>query len=546
MKYVKKLVLFTLFAMNLVEQPAPEVTIEQGTLTGKINADGKIFEYVGIPYATTNSDSRFQEPLPPPSWKGVYRAIDEIYACPQQVFGKIVVGTEDCLKVNVYVPSTAKKPLAVMVYIHGGAFVMGGGGKLMYGPEFLVKQDVILVTFNYRLGALGFLCLGIKEAPGNAGLKDQIAALKWVKKNIAAFGGDPDNVTVFGESAGATSTALLLASEATNGLFEKAIVQSGSSLAIWALNRQPVWIASLLVKELGYDTEDPQEIYKILSTLSYKEIININPKKQVGLYFDPNLIHLPCIEKPLPDVEPALTDLPYNLLLKKQKNVSVIYGSTSKEGYFMVMEETPDTLKDKDNNYLLTSDLEFDNDERTAEIAKTVKEFYFGKENVSPATILNLVDIYTHLYFEIPAIFESELVSASNKTSVYNYYFNYIGKRNFLKENSPFKNDKGACHADEILYLFDGRIWPFRVNDKDKIMIEWLTKMWTNFAKYGDPTPSFVSDLPVKWIPSNKESKHFLYIEDELQMGSLPNPEAYHMWKDIYEKHRRKNVNNYL
>lgn len=173
----------------------------------------------------------FQAPGPPPKWEGIYKAIYEIYECPQYTFLG-VIGSEDCLKVNVYVPVFPKaKPHAVMVYIHGGSFILGNGGKLIYGPGFLVQKDVIVVTFNYRLGPLGFLCLRIKEAPGNAGLKDQIAALKWVKENIAAFGGDPDNVTVFGESAGATSLSLLLLSEASAGLFNRAIVQSGSALS---------------------------------------------------------------------------------------------------------------------------------------------------------------------------------------------------------------------------------------------------------------------------------------------------------------------------
>ncbi|XP_059047363.1 esterase FE4-like [Achroia grisella] len=542
---VKKLVLFTLFAMNLIDQPAPEITIEQGTLIGKVNSDGTIFEYMGVPYASFNSTTRFQGPLPPPSWEGVYRAVDEMYSCPQVTrYG--VVGSEDCLKANIYVPVKATGPLPVMVFIHGGAFVFGSGGKLLLGPEFLVKHNVILVTINYRLGALGFLCLGIEEAPGNAGLKDQIAALRWIKKNIAAFGGDPDNITVFGESAGATSTSILIASEATNGLFNRAIIQSGSSITNWSLNKKPIWVASLLTKELGYNTEDPYEIYDILSKLPYNKLISLKPPKPLGLYFDTQLLHIPCIEKPLPGIEPVLTDLPYNLLLKKPKNISVIYGSNSKEGYFLVARESPETLQVRNTHYLFASDLTFENEDIAAKEAIKVKEFYFGNELISQDTISKLVDIYTELYFEIPTILETDIMIAANNTSVYNYYFDYSGKRNLLKYATPFKNHDGACHADELFYLFNSRIWPFPISQRDQKIVNWLTKLWTNFAKYGDPTPNFKSDLPVRWTPSNKESKKFLYINDELNMGPLPNADSYHLWNYIYNNYRITDKRHYL
>ncbi|KAM3956355.1 LOW QUALITY PROTEIN: bile salt-activated lipase-like [Aphomia sociella] len=543
MKHGKRLVLFTLFAMNLVDQPAPEVTIDQGILSGKINAAGTVFEYMGIPYASTNPETRFQAPLPPPSWEGVYRAVDEIYSCPQNTrLG--VMGTEDCLRLNVYVPAKARGPLPVMVFIHGGAFVFGSGGKLLYGSEFLVNHGVILVTFNYRLGALGFICLGIKEAPGNAGLKDQIAALRWVKKNIE-FWGDPDNITIFGESAGATSISILIASEATNGLFNRAIMQSGSSLTNWSVNRRPIWVASLLVKELGYDTEDPYVIYDILSKLSYNKLISLRPPKPLGLYFDTQLLQLPCIEKSLPEVEPVFTDLPYNLLTKKPKNVSVMYGTNNKEGYFIVDRETPETLDKRNNHYLFASDLDFNSEDKAEKEAKKIKEFYFGKELISPENVMKLVNIYTELYFEIPALIETDLVLDASNTTVYNYYFSYSGKRNLLKDRTSFKYDDGASHADELFYLFNSKVWPFPISKRDQKMIETLTKLWTNFAKHGDPTPP-QSDLPVRWMPSSKENKNFLYIDDELKMGPMPNPESYELWKYMYRNYRRINLTTYF
>ncbi|XP_026318641.1 esterase FE4-like [Hyposmocoma kahamanoa] len=544
MKYKKKLVLFSLFAMNLVDQPAPEVEIQQGIVSGIISADGSILEYIGIPYATANSSNRFQDPYPPPKWDGVYNAREE-YTCPQHFPWLGLIGSEDCLKINVYVPAKAQAPLPVMVWIHGGAFKLGSGGKMLYGPKFLLKKDVILVTFNYRLGILGFLCLGIKEAPGNAGIKDQIAALKWVKKNIAKFGGDPDNVTLFGESAGGASSSVLLASEATKGLFNRVIIQSGSALAGWAINRNPIWIASVIARELGHETDDPNKLYEIFAKADFKDLIEINVKKPLRKYTDTQLLHLPCVEKPFEGIQPAINDSPYNLLKYKPKNIPIIYGSTTQEGFLILADETEESLQEKNDMFLFASDLEFPSLEEAEEVDKKLKEFYFGNKKIDMNVKFKVSDLYTHLYFETPVILEAELLLESSKAPVYNYIFNYSGGRNFLKHRLNFNNQTGACHGDELLYLFDGYLWPYAINDEDQRMIDLMATIWTNFAKYGHPTPSS-ANLPVKWERSTKDKLQFLYIDHRLKMGPLPNPEAYQIWRDIYNKYRRKDfINTY-
>lgn len=542
-KFRKNLVLFTLVIMNIVDQPAPEVAIEQGTLTGKISADGTVFEYIGIPYATANSSTRFKAPGPPPTWEGVYKAIEETHICPQSVFFG-VVGDEDCLKINVYVPvmPKTKKPLAVMAYIHGGAFVIGSGSKLIYGPGFLTKKDVIFITFNYRMGALGFLCLRTKDVPGNAGLKDQIAALKWIKKNVAAFGGDPDNVTLFGESAGATSASLLLISEASKGLFNRVIIQSGSSVSNWAINRQPIGVASLLVKTLGYETEDPNELYKIFSKMSYKEITSLTAKKPLGLFYDTQLIHLPCVEYDIPGTQPIITDLPYNLFNKNPLDVDVIHGTASKEGLFLVAEETDTSLEEMNKRYLFASDLEFTSEEEAMSVAAKVHQFYFGENKISPKNEMNVTDLYSELYFEIPTIFETEYLLKRNNSKVYNYIFDHSGYRNLLKLRSRFRYEDSASHGDELFYIFNGNLLePFRIVESDRKIIEYMTTMWTNFAKYGDPTPA-TSDVPIQWIPSSKERLNFLYIRDKLEMGPMIHPDGYQLWKYIYDKYRKTHI----
>lgn len=372
-----------------------------------------------------------------------------------------------------------------MVYVHGGAFLLGSGGKVIYAPDLLVKQDVIVVTFNYRLGALGFICLGIKEAPGNAGIKDQIAALRWVKKNIAAFGGDPENVTVFGQSAGGTSVSLLLASNATEGLFQRAIVQSGSSISSWGINRQPLWVASLIAKELGYDTEDPEELYEILSKMPYEKLVKAKPRKPLGMYFDTQLLNHPCVEQEIEGEEAVITDFPYNIFSRNPKNIPVIYGTTSREGLFLIPDDTKESLEARNARYIFASDLQFPSEEVAANVSKMAREFYYGEKNISIETQSVTIKVNTELYFEAPAILETESLIKNSKANVYNYYFNYAGGRNFLKFIAGFRKDPGACHFDDVMYLFNGNIWPFPISKDDQQIIDWMTKMWTNFAKYG-------------------------------------------------------------
>ena len=143
-----------------------------------------------------------------------------------------------------------------MVWIHGGGFQVGAGTTDFYGPNLLVDKDVVIVSINYRLGVLGFLSTGDDVIPGNIGMWDQVLALKWVQRNIKAFGGDPDNVTIFGESAGGMSVSYLLLSPAASRLFHKAIVQSGPPIATYGKSeKHPVYYATTLAASFGCDPE---------------------------------------------------------------------------------------------------------------------------------------------------------------------------------------------------------------------------------------------------------------------------------------------------
>ncbi len=220
---------------------APVIETRQGALSGL--TDENVHLWCGIPYAAPPVGNwRWRSPRPPERWEGLRLATAFSPSSWQnseycQALGGGDPGrfSEDCLYLNVWSPVERPAPLPVMVWLHGGGFTIGAGGLPPYNGKALATRGVVVVTINYRLGHLGFFAHPALEGEEdrvvhNFALLDQIAALEWVRENIAAFGGDPDNVTLFGESAGARSVLSLLASPLAKGLFHKAIVQSGYTL----------------------------------------------------------------------------------------------------------------------------------------------------------------------------------------------------------------------------------------------------------------------------------------------------------------------------
>ncbi len=218
-----------------------QVRTANGVVEGVVSPDGKVRTFKGIPYAAPPvGPLRWKAPQPAVSWTGVRRAVD--YA-PRAMQGRIYDDmvfndhgpSENCLYLNLWMPeSPAPAKLPVMVWIHGGGFVAGSSSEPRQDAGNLSKKGVMVVSFNYRMGVFGFLAHpeltreSGRNASGNYGLLDQVAALEWVRQNIAAFGGDPDNVTIFGESAGSESVSALMASPLTRGLFRRAIGESGA------------------------------------------------------------------------------------------------------------------------------------------------------------------------------------------------------------------------------------------------------------------------------------------------------------------------------
>lgn len=375
-----------------------------------------------------------------------------------------------------------------MVFIHGGCFIGGTSAPFLYGGDFFAEQDVIYVGINYRLSVEGFLCLGIKEAPGNAGLKDQIAALRWVRDNIHAFGGSKDNVTLFGESAGAVSTSLMILSPAAKGLFHRAILQSGSSLAPWALQHDPIKTASYLAKKFGHNTEDPREIHSILSNKTAQELVRVLKFNEDRFCVTDENIFVPCVEKQIEGVEPVLTDHPADIIqANNYTKIPMIIGHTDNEGIYFVSGDYGTSLRNGTTNIdpltTLKTDLEFPNEFYRNCTADRIKRHYFS--SAQDEVIMDMVNLYSDLHFKFPLLLEAEMYSKTTHQPIYYYLFKYSGLINIPKMISGFGMKEGASHADELFYMFKPRSFPVPHRYLEDDMIKKLVVMWTNFAKYG-------------------------------------------------------------
>ncbi|XP_049955853.1 esterase FE4-like [Schistocerca serialis cubense] len=303
-----------------------------------------MYTFKGVPYAEPPVGTlRFQPPVAKQPWDGVRDALAAGSMCVQ-LDTAADRGQEDCLFLNVYTPelpaeTTTLRP--VMVFIHGGGFVNGAG--ITYGPDYFVEAGVVIVTINYRLGPLGFLSTEDLVVPGNMGMKDQVQALRWVQQNIAVFGGDPNSVTIFGQSAGGASVHYLVLSPLAKGLFHKAIAESGAALNPWAFARNTRDRAYRLAQSFGYSgSNNTTEIVQFLLTVDAYQLVS-NPYAALPMEDIMGIFQMVFV----PSVEPQhdgafLTAEPTELLSQGLYNdVPYMTGGTSAECLFYVALYTP-------------------------------------------------------------------------------------------------------------------------------------------------------------------------------------------------------------
>ncbi|GJQ76634.1 hypothetical protein Trydic_g15494 [Trypoxylus dichotomus] len=549
------------------------VDTSYGKLRGKLLTDiegATFYGFQGIPYAKPPlGNLRFKAPQPPVKWTGIRDATSESSECYQRhMIFQTIIGSEDCLYLNVYtpqLPSDGELLRPVMVWIHGGAFTGGSSKADTYGPELLITEDVVIVTINYRLGVLGFLSLDDPklDVSGNAGLKDMILALKWVQQNIKNFNGDPNNVTIFGESAGAVSVHLLMLSPLTEGLFHRAIAQSGCALARWAITESTT---KQLCEVLNFITDKPREILQFLQKLPVEKLHQGQEMLQNTFGISRDRPIGPIIERPHEGA--VLSENPWNLLVSgRYQKVPFLIGYNDREGMFF------DMVENRMKKNMMITDFESiipkcfkveKGSEKSKEIAEKIKKFYYGDQKI---TVENK-DIYYQLETDVVFlrdIYETvRLHTKTSDTPVYMYRFSVDAKLNFFKAVGKLTG-AGAAHGDEMGYQFKTFLSPKEIDVKtiEGRTIYRMVKLWTKFAKSGDPNLHVVDAIiDNAWKPVTENQINFLDIRgssssdlanndseseifergSELVTGVNPNFERIKFWDELSKEYKIDNV----
>ncbi|XP_075989837.1 neuroligin-4, X-linked-like [Anticarsia gemmatalis] len=505
------------------------VETKQGKVEGFLATNGYYYEFCGIRYGVVKD--RYRAPEPPPSFDGVYTADNRAVLCPQFPANDPLGApseNEDCLILNVYVPNFLNTTLPVITFIHGGDFGIGSSSPHFYGPHFLLSQGVIVVSVNYRLNALGFLNLGVKEAPGNAGLKDIRAALRWIKENIDKFGGDAENVTVFGHGSGGTAAILLTMSESCQGLFKRIICDSGTLFSSKSFDANPIATASQVAKSLGVNTLDTEELLNIYTDVPIDKL-----EQAIGNQMHAKSVFLPSVEEYLDD-DPFLTDTPFNILESQSFDpVPAIFGLNTVEGlastldYYSITSQM-DRIKNEDFTVLDQRGFNVTKEEKE-EIRTILKDTYFTNITNDETVIGGLINLNTDFDFVGPMSLFVEMYANSTDADVFQYIFNHIGNRNLgrILTNTSLP---ATTYMDELFYIFELERLPLPMNEDDARIVTFMTMMWTNFAKYGTPTPDADNG---EWLPY----PHQLAITLEPQYVAPLTPERAYFWRTLYSKY---------
>ena len=462
----------------------PIVETSSGAVRGVHAGDVAVFQ--GIPYARPPLDDlRFRAPVEPAAWTGIREANAYGPACPQpqDMVGSILgfgpqSMSEDCLTVNVWTPATDGARRPVLVWIHGGAFVVGSGSRALSDATALARRgDVVVVSCNYRLGAFGFLSLAehggdaIGAVP-NVGLLDQVAALEWVRREIGAFGGDPDAVTVFGESAGAISVAALLAMPRAEGLFRRAILQSGSANFV-APRARAAAVAEAMLRELDIAPDRLVDLRRVPAERLLEAEIRVMmapPPNTGGLTFQPVIDGAVLPTDPFERVRDG-----------SARAVALMIGTTLDELKLF-------DLMDPKARELTAAGL-LRRCEHTIGPARATEaiELYSTLRGQRGASIAP-PDLWSALesdrVFRVPAMRLAELQTAV-QPAVYAYLFTW---------QSPYADGSlGACHALDIPFVFgtldEPHIVPFAGTTPAAHRLgEQMQDAWVAFARHGDPS----------------------------------------------------------
>lgn len=496
-----------------MEEMEPEVA----TSLGKIRGICKLthLEFLGIRYGKPPiGEGRFSDPRPVESWEGVYDATRYAPMAPQvwQDDPEIELEeSEDCLYLNVYTPASDSKKRPVMFYIHGGAFGIGSGSRpRLYGGNLAKQGDVVVVTIQYRLGPLGFLYMdGI---PANLGLKDQICALRWVQDNIAAFGGDPENITIFGQSAGSISVSYLLIMPAAEGLFQKAIAQSATfPLVPWTPEKATALTQKLLSKlKVEYGDLD------VLKHLQWEEIIQA--QRKIGKDILSENHHSPVLDGvsiPKNPIESLKTGF--------AKDIPLIIGHISDElplfeGFMNSSNFIVRFLaKRMISNRIVSFGLKRSHLQRALAA-------YREELNESDVPNKEFDKLITDMGFRLPSILVADAHSES-KAGTFFYEFAFKAP----KLGTP-------VHVLDLFFIF-GTLSTTDVSDAmklssseaEKLLSEKMMYAWTSFARTGNPNHP---NLP-NWREYDADARSTMILDVDPTLVSNHLDERIHLWNSL-------------
>lgn len=484
--------------------PQP-IHVEQGLVSGIDGNDPNVLVFKGLPFAAPPvGDLRWRAPKQPAPWSGVRKADKFSASCVQRQARDT---SEDCLYLNIYTAAkTSNDRRPVMVWIHGGALTSGAGS--IYDGEALAKKGVVVVTVNYRLGVFGFLAHpeltkeSDRNASGNYGLLDQIAALEWVQKNIAAFGGDAKRVTIFGESAGSWSVNYLMATPLARGLFQRAIGESGAEFA------PARSLADAEKAGVAFAASAGAQSIAALRSSSADDLQKVRAF-QTAANVDGWLLP--------EDVETIFAK-------GKQSDVPVLIGSNNDEGTMF----TPATVN-------AASFREMAEKRYGGDAQEFLKLYPFSSDQEAWAAQAASMRDYT---FGWEMRTWARMQTKTGKSKVYLYYFSRV---------PPGKHRAaGAYHGSEIAYVFDNlRVAPFATTssapatpweDADRKLAEAMSSYWVNFATKGDPNGGGLT----KWPAYRAKDDQAMGFGDDIKVEPLPHKAALD-FLDRYFEHQRQN-----
>jgi len=544
----------------------PVAQVKLGNIWGTVEESrgGKrILAFRGIRHVLPpTGERRFRPPVPATAkWAGVVEAKRNGHVCPQHMATKpdIWVGDEDCLWLSVFTRDLAvNRRRPVVVWIHGGNFARGSAAE--YEPDYILDEDVVLVTIQYRLGMFGFLSSEDAGLPGNYGMLDQVAALQWVKQNIEAFSGDSNRITLMGQQAGGASVHYHILSPLTRGLFNRAISMSGSALCWWASLKRPLERAKKLAKLVDCPQDDKQALAKCLREKPTDTMMNTHPNfyewKHLEVNQEPMTSWSPRvdIEAPIPFMPQEPIDL---ITSGNFQHVPYITGVTDDEGSLRgsTFFSDPAGVNEFQEKFETLGPLMFGFHDGQSEapkiMAKKVKDFYLADQELSISTASQLIDAISDSSYAHPIDTTGKIHAMKSRAPVFVYHFGYRGQFSMTQlkanhyppeltdsaaANTQGSSPYGVSNSDDLMYLFPIMTGLFRpLNPEDLIFSSRFIKLVSAFATTGKPEIDMGEELPpFVWEPVNPANISHLDIGNVIEMDQgLPNHRRMSFWQSM-------------